>query len=200
MKKIFALFTIMTLTLAFSVVNAQSTPASAQKVEVNISDLTPLQIAKIQAEAQVQTAQYEIDKLKSKLETYGNWVGVGGEIGTAVKEGLTAVVDVADKFGSTKVGKFTMIMIAYKIMGRDFIRIIIGLLFFTVFVIFLFNYHKKNFTTRRIAIEDNGWKFWLPKKYEIVEPKQYEGYEFVKWLNIAMLLGSFGLTYAIMFA
>jgi len=184
MKKVIVFFMFVMLAV---VSNAQS-----QTVNVPVDQLTPTQLLKIQSDA-------KIAELEKKLQTYGNWVGVGGEIGTAVKEGLSAVVDVADKFGKTDVGKFTMIMIAYKVMGKDFIRIIIGLLFFLVFSTFLFIYHKRHFTVRRIAIEDNGWKFWLPKKYQIIEPKRYEGYEFVKWANIAMLLGSFGITYAIMF-
>jgi hypothetical protein len=65
----------------------------------------------------------------------------------------------------------------------------------------MFRHYKKNFTTYKVALKTNGWKFWLPKEYQLVEPTNtsYDGYEFVKWLNILMLLGGFGITYAIMF-
>lgn len=55
------------------------------------------------------------------------WIGIGKEIGIATREGLTAVVDTAEKFGSTKVGTFVMVMIAWKIMAKDVLGIIIGI-------------------------------------------------------------------------
>ena len=193
MKKIFVLLLLFVLTSMGTVVMSQST---SEKITVNTSDLTADQLAKI-------TAEKQLVELEKKYETYGKWVGVGGEIGTAIKEGLSSVVDVADKFGGTQVGKFTMIMIAWKIIGKDILIIVFGVLFATIFTIFIFKYHKNNFTTHRIVVEDNGWKFWLPKKYEIVRETtgkdKYEGYELVKWLNIVMLIGGYAITYAIMF-
>lgn len=63
------------------------------------------------------------------------WVGIGKEIGEATKEGLNSVVDSADKFGSTKVGTFVMVMIAWKIMARDIVSIVLGvpLMLFGIF-------------------------------------------------------------------
>jgi hypothetical protein len=92
-----------------------------------------------------------------------------------------------------------MVMIAWKIIGKDIIRIIIGLVFLTIFTIFLGRYYKDNFTVHKVAVNDNGWRFWLPKEWKLVEPKNYDGYEFVKWLTILMMVGGFGITYAIMF-
>lgn len=193
MKKIFVLLLLFVLTSMGTVVMSQST---SEKITVNTSDLTADQLAKIVAEKQVV-------ELQKRIETYGEWVGAGGEVGIAIRDGLSAVVDVADKFGKTDVGKFTMYMVAWKIMGKDILRIIFGVLFVTVFTVFMFNYYKKNFTTYRIVVEDNGWKFWLPKKYEIIrettEKDKFEGYEMVKWFNLLILIGGYGITYAIMF-
>lgn len=162
-----------------------------EKITVSTSDLTPAQLLKIKADQ-------EAKDLQAKLTTYGNWVGVGGEIGKGVKEGLTAVVDVADKFGSTKVGTFTMIMVAWKIIGRDILRIFIGIIFVIVATIFIFKSYRK-LTTHRICIKSNGWQFWLPKEYKIIEPEDFEGKEFVKVLYLIMLVGAFGIGYALMF-
>lgn len=54
------------------------------------------------------------------------WIGLGREIGTATREGLNAVVETAEKFGTTKVGTFVMVMIAWKIMAKDIIGIVLG--------------------------------------------------------------------------
>lgn len=192
MKK---LFVFLALFIMCATVFAQATtPVTDETITVKKSDLTPDQVIKLEAKAKEA-------ELTSKLETYGKWVGVGGEIGTAIKEGLNAVVDVADKFGSTRVGNFTMILVAWKIIGKDLVRILVGLLFIFVVSILIFRNYRNSFTEHRICIEDNGWKFWLPKKYQIVKPNSdYDGYEFAKILHIILLAGAFGLTYAIMFA
>lgn len=193
MKNLFILLVV--LMVSITTIYAQKPITASEPVEqilVNATDLTPAQLQKIKTET-------ELAELKKKVETYGNWVGVGKEVGIAIKEGLLAVVDVSEKFGDTKVGKFTMILIAYKIIGKDLLRIAIGLIFLTIFIIFMFRYYKTTFTTHRVKTSNNGWKFWLPNTYEIVEPTTYDGYEFVKWLTIVELIAGFGITFAIMF-
>lgn len=54
------------------------------------------------------------------------WAGVGREVGIATKEALGAVVDSAEKFGSTKVGTFVMIMVAWKLMAKEVLAVVIG--------------------------------------------------------------------------
>lgn len=193
MKKLLIL--LIAFMVSFTMVNAQTATTQSEPVEqilVNATDLTPQQLQKIKTEA-------ELADLKKKVETYGNWVGVGKEVGIAIKEGLLAVVDVSEKFGDTKVGKFTMILIAYKIIGKDILRIAIGLIFLVIFIAFMFRYYKTSFTVHRVKTSNNGWRIWLPNTYEIVQPSDYEGYEFVKWLTIVELIAGFGITYAIMF-
>ena len=187
------LILLVTLMVAFTTANAQTTKAEpVEQILVNATDLTPAQLEKIKNDA-------DLADLKKKVETYGNWVGVGKEVGIAIKEGLNAVVDVSEKFGNTKVGTFTMIMVAYKIIGKDILRIAIGLVFLTIFIIFIWRYYKTTFMTHRVKTSNNGWRIWLPNTYQIVEPDTYEGYEFVKWLTLVELLAGFGITYAIMF-
>lgn len=121
MKKLLFILISLTMMLYCQQVSAQT--RESEKITINTSDLTPEQLDKIKSDEQVK-------KLQNKLDTYGKWVGVGGEIGTAVKEGLTAVVDVSDKFTKTDVGKFTLIMIAWKVMGEDVVGLVVGILFF----------------------------------------------------------------------
>lgn len=191
MKKLFVFFALF---IMCATVFAQATTSEpAKTIVVNESDLTTDQLVKIKTEA-AQKA------LEGKLETYGKWVGVGGEIGTAIKDGLNAVVDVADKFGNTRVGNFTMILVAWKIVGKDLVRILIGIVFITIISILIFRNYRNSFTPRKVSTKDNGWKFWLPKDYQIIIPNsEYDGYEFAKYFHIILLAGAFGLTYAIMF-
>lgn len=190
MKRILIL-SIMTL-IAFGSAMAQI--QQPEKITVNTSDLTVDQLAKIKA-------QQEVEELQSKLETYGKWVGVGGEIGAAVKESLNSVVDVADKFGNTNVGKFTLTMVAWKVIGKDLVRIVLGIFFIIITEIILFKSLRKMCLPHKVCVENAGWQFWKPKKYEIVEPSfEAEGLGFMWFLHICAILGTVGITYAIMFA
>lgn len=181
------------LSLVFFTFFVSAQTQAPEKITVNTTDLTADQLAKIKS-------QQEVETLQKKLDTYGKWVGVGGEVGNAIKEGLNAVVDVSDKFSKTDVGKFTMYLIAWKVVGKDIIRILLGVVFLVVFTVFMFKYFKKTFTTYRVKVKDNGWKFWLPNEYKLVTPETWDGFEFVKWCNIVMLMAGYGIALAIMFA
>ena len=153
---------------------------------------------------QEQLLQFESDKkiadMTKKMEQYGSWVGVGGEVGGAIKEALSAVVDVTDKFSKTNVGEFTLVMVAWKVMGKELIRILLGITFLIIMIFTLRRIHKQGFSDTRIIIEDPGF-FKYPKKYEIVKhDTDYDGYQFIKLILYPVLvIGSIGVTYAIMF-
>ncbi len=195
MKKLVIIFTVLAV-LAIACcpkANAQTSyGVPEKKVVVNASDLTPSQLAKIESDI-------KIVELEKKLQTYGNWVGVGEEIGSAVKESLNSVVDVADKFGKTNVGKFTLVMVAWKIIGKDAVRIFLGLLFFVLMTWIFVKIYKNTYSIRRVLVKNPGL-FKYPKEYQVIEPKRWEGYEAVKILMIFLYAGAIGLTYAIMFA
>ena len=65
-------------------------------------------------------------QVESAPQKVSQWIGVGQEIGIATREGLNAVVDTAEKFGTTKVGTFVMVMIAWKIMAREVLGVVLG--------------------------------------------------------------------------
>lgn len=166
------------------------TQTQEEMVSVPKSQLTAQQLAEIEMKNQVQ-----------KIESYGKWVGVGDEIGAAVRESLLGVVDVADKFGSTNVGKFTLVMVAWKIIGKDLVRIVLGVLFIALFTLLIFRIYRNLYVPRKIRKTGAWWKFWEKSEYEIITPDDnWEGYVFVKILFLFLYAGAFGLTYAIMFA
>ena len=191
MKKILGLLAIMTLTVLVFAPQTYSQTVN-EKITVNASDLTVDQLAKIKAET-------EVKELQKKLDTYGNWVGVGGEIGNAVKEGLTAVVDVADKFGKTDVGKFTLVMVAWKVMGKELVGIVLGLLFFFLFTFLLIWLYKRLIVARKVMVENPGfWKY--PKKYEVVKTElDGDGVLVLTIILIIAELLNIWITYSIMF-
>jgi len=193
MKKIFGLL-MLVLFIGINV-QAQTQP---QKVGDPSTYLTAEQQAKYYSDL-------KIAELEKKLETYGNWVGVGGEVGTAIKEGLTAVVDVADKFGGTDVGKFTMVLVAWKVVGKDMVRIVLGLVFIAIFTWLLIYSFKRTCIERRILVKNSNpgfLRYPKIKDYEIIEPRfgDGEGLGIIRIAHIVFFFIGIWVTYGIMFA
>jgi hypothetical protein len=187
MKKLISTMMVMFMIITLSY--SQNQPAPQETVTIPKSELTSDQLKKIEMDNQIE-----------KIKQYGEWVGVGKEVGVAVREGLTAVVDVADKFGNTDVGKFTMIMVAWKILGEDIIKIILGIAFLIIVNTFIFKVYKTKFMTYRIRESGVWWKFWEESKYIMNKPSsRYDGIEFVRLIYIALVGVSFLITYALMF-
>jgi len=199
MKKVLVFLSMIAfMVITVAPVNAQVANGS-DKVTLNASDLTPAQLVKIEADKKIAQANAQIEELQKKIDTYGKWVGVGGEIGTAVKEGLTAVVDVADKFGKTDVGHFTMVMIAWKVIGKDIVKIVLGLFFFCVLTLVIVKVYRRVVMARKVLVENPGFLKY-PKKYEVIESK-LDGEESI-WMTIILLLVfllGVWITYGIMF-
>lgn len=174
-----------------------------------LSYMTPTQ--KLQYESDLKLAELEkiknmeIAHLEKKVEQFGDWVGVGGEVGSAIEEGLTAVVDVADKFGTTDVGKFTMVLVAWKVIGKDVVRIVLGVIFLGVFTWLLIYSFRRTCIDRRVLIgtKNPGWfKYPKEKNYELIEPLfgDGEGLGAIRIAHLGFFLIGIWITYAIMFA
>jgi len=194
MKKIIGLI-IMMLLIG---INVQAQTQPTKQVGDPTTYMTSEQLAKYYSDI-------KIAELEKKLETYGNWVGVGGEVGTAIKEGLTAVVEVADKFGNTDVGKFTMVMIAWKVIGKDLVRIVLGLIFIAVFTWLLIYSFKRTCVERRVLVKNTNpgfLRYPKVKEYEIIEPRfgNGEGLGIIRIAHLLFFFIGIWITYGIMFA
>jgi len=199
MKKLFALLTIFAVFMIAMPLQAQT---STEQVTIPYSDLTPAQQAQYQADRLIAEQKAQLAIAEKKIEQFGDWVGVGGEVGKAIEEGLSAVVNVADEFTGTDVGKFTMILVAWKVMGKDVVKILLGIFFFAVMTLLVVRIYRNSVQTRRKLVEKTPQGLWKRpiKKYELVESK-LDGEERL-WLSIVLtvvfLLGIW-ITYGIMF-
>jgi hypothetical protein len=126
---------------ALSVATAQE----PERVLIEKSELTKSQLSKLKGHEIVQEVS--------------QWAGVGKEVGEAVDAGLGAVVDQADRFGTTKVGTFTLILIAWKIIGRDFTNIVFGSLGWIIFLcIFIWSYRRMALPRRIVTKDESSGK------------------------------------------
>ena len=115
--------------------------------------------------------QRSLLETKTHVQQAAQWVGLGKEIGIAVNDGLSSLTDQANKFANTKVGTWTMILVTYKVLGKDFIRYAVGLLFFIVAVIILFWQFKAGYYAHKIRTKGNIFSplFGNPE-YQVIEP------------------------------
>ena len=82
---------------------------------------------------QSQLATVEAKNIQEKAKAYGSWVGVGREIGEAVNSSLSAISDNAAKFADTKIGKISMAIVVWKVVGSDVLSVFYA--FIVVFVL-----------------------------------------------------------------
>lgn len=185
MRKLVFLFAML-----FAVtITANAQTQKKEQMVVNVEDLTPDQVAKIKA-------RNELEGINNKIETYGKWAGMGKEVGTAVREGLVAVKDVTVDFADTDVGRITMGLIIWKVIGEDLKGIIFGLpLWIIGMVILLWSYQRVCLRRRVVTSREGGW--WIfggKREYEtrhaIDESSPSAGiYSFIHWLTIVVYTG-----------
>ena len=78
-------------------------------------------------------------------------ISYGKEVGIAVGEALNAVSDSAVKFADTRVGTLTILLVAYKVIGRDAIHYLAGAGFTLVWIpLWIWSYRR--FLPRRVLI------------------------------------------------
>jgi hypothetical protein len=137
---------------------------------VYANDTTSVKTVTIPEDMLTEEQKIELQKQETlnKIKQYGNWVGLGKEIGTAVDESLGALTNRAEEFANTKVGAITLFIVLYKVCGTDFIQLIVGssLLIFMI-TIWLISFYK-NCIPHRVVVQKEGWLWKSKKTYEII--------------------------------
>mgnify|MGYP001564619228 CR=1 FL=1 len=150
------LVTVIMLFCMVSSASAQNSP-QPEMILVQKNSLT---------EAQVKAAE-----LQSTVDIYGKYAGLGKEVGTAINEGLKAVTTQTADFAKTSPGKLTMFIIAWKVIGIQFVQMIVGSILLavgTAYFIYIFN---KNCSRKVVDIK-------LSAKGKVLERKVDSPYEY----------------------
>lgn len=146
------IFVVLALVLIGSTAFAQT----QGKIYIDVEELTPQQVK------DAMTKQDAVAKAE-------RWVEVGKGLGAAFREGLSAVTDETGRFSETKVGKFTMLMIAYKIVGEDIIQFIIGMPLLVVVTVIFIWVLRSHCIVHKIAIKREGRRV---TEYQVWEPEE----------------------------
>lgn len=120
--------------------------------------------------------QDQINKLNSQniKEDVHSWVGVGHEVGTAVNESLAAITTQANNFAHTGVGKVTVALVVWKVIGEQAVHLVFGLLEIVLFLpIFLWSY-RRMCMDKRVVVKDGGW--FKEKEYKVISYRD-------NWIN-----------------
>lgn len=168
MKHTFKLCALITA-LACSSVFANTSTDNTQKVVI---------------EVQQKPAPEQIHD-KPTVEKAHEWVEFGQHVGSAMREGLSALTDEANKFAGTDAGRFTMLVIAWKVAGQDamyllekFTGLIFGIPAMMVWTAIYVWILRKRFIMHRVLVSKEGFWLWAKKEYKIVNEHQLTENEF----------------------
>lgn len=113
------------------------------------------------------TEQQKAQYASTTRETASEWVGFGHEVGVAFNEGLGAVATNVDKFGATRVGTFIMAVIAWRMIGKDLLRVTLSTFTWLICIGVLVWSYRRTCISRPVLSEV------LPdrtKKYTVLNP------------------------------
>ena len=106
----------------------------------------------------------EQQKAEMKMSNAQSWVGMGKEIGDAVNSSLQAITTQSNNFAQTPVGKLTVCLVIWKVVGDQAVHILGGLLILILCVpIWIWSY-RRICMTRRVK---TGKDTWEVVKYEV---------------------------------
>lgn len=174
MKKLFAIVALIICMVVVAPVHADQ----SETVTIRKDQLTDQ-----------QKAQVEADTIKSKVETYGKWVGIGHELGTAVNESLTAVTTQANNFAQTPVGKLTAALVIWKVVGHDAMGFIIGIAEILI-ILPLWVWSYRRFLPRRVIKQENldpTTGKVISRIYQDSDIEDWDGWCIGHWFALAIL-------------
>lgn len=129
-------------------------------ITVRRADLPPDILARVEEQAQLQ-------RIDERVKQYGEWVGIGKEIGIAVNDGLEAVTEQASNFADTTPGKITIAVIVWKVIGQELMGFIVGIpLLITITWLFVWAWRA----LYRGKFVVSGYDAQGKKQYTFVEP------------------------------
>jgi hypothetical protein len=140
---------------------------------------------------QLTEQQKKLIEQSSTQEAVSSWTGMGKEVGEAVNGAVGALTKHAVDFSETKLGTFTMYVIAYKVIGASLIKtIILIFVIFTSIIIYIILVFKYGFDKRvidHVTVHNKGTKDEkIETKYKTREA--FEGMAIIATVVIAMVL------------
>lgn len=97
-------------------------------------------------------------QLSQQQQEVHSWVGIGKEVGDAVNSSLQAITTQSNNFAQTNVGRITVAVVIWKIMGDQLIHILGTIVEIMIFLpIWLWSFRRMCFT-KRIKTGKDTWQ------------------------------------------
>ena len=162
------------------------TPLAAA-AEISSDGLTPSQRAEIEAQvAQTKAQNLSGNSSTSAAQAVTEWVEVGKGLGSGLAAGAKEMGVVVNDFAKTDVGRFTMFVIFFKVMGSTIIHLVAGFLWFAIMGGIWAYYFSKLWAPANVVIEYNteGKKTKKtitknPLVYNQYDEGRLDGYRFI---------------------
>ena len=81
--------------------------------------------------------------IESTVNKYGEYAGLGKEIGIAINESLKAVEGSAERISKTDLGKTAITIVVWKVLYKDVLGIVVGTVLLSVSIVFVFRAIRK---------------------------------------------------------
>lgn len=93
-----------------------------------------------------------------KQQEIHNWVGIGKEVGEAVNSSLQAITTQSNNFAQTGVGRLTVAIVIWKVIGDQVVHIFGGIVELLIFLpIWIWSY-RRMCLTRRFKTGKDTWQ------------------------------------------
>lgn len=164
---------ILALLLLVSPILFAQSSQQDDRIVINRSDLPASLLAEIEA--------------KQKIQQYSEYYGLGREVVEALNGGLEAVTDQTNRFAQTPVGKLMAVVIIWKVIGTDFVQLLLGPPLMVVWTsLFIWSYRKNcmPYAILHKVTEDKT------KEYETINVGTYNDSE--KWSHIILYFVGMG--------
>ena len=86
------------------------------------------------------------------------WAGLGKEVGEAVNSSLSAITEQSNAFAKTGVGKLTVVLVVWKVIGDEVVHIVFGLLELAIFLPLWIWSYRRTCLSHRVKIEKDKWQ------------------------------------------
>lgn len=128
MKKFIGVLVLCVATSAFAFVKPAS---AATQTSVDVSKLTPEQVAKINSQVSEMTKD-PVNVSATVRHEAEAWGELGANMGKALVGAAKEVGVASNEFASTNLGKVVVGIVAYKVVGKDILGVIFGSLILVV--------------------------------------------------------------------
>lgn len=151
---------------------------------VDVSGLTPQQIAEIQQQVENKKSETPEGKVRSAVEKANEWVDIGEGIGAGVAAAARETGQVVNEFATTPVGKMTTFVILYKVIGKDILSAVVGTIALAIFITIWVTYTYRFFSKQKKITYGEG-------KSKVVEYRDRdfsESHGFTMFISVVVFL------------